>query len=211
MRFERMRSAGETCQGSGKPDHETVSTDLRSLTAAVTAGSVPVTGTSMISGEPYSAETSCPGPHDHCGDAVFFRNAKESAAALAAAILDALRREDARALRELRVSGGEFTQIIWPEIPQSRPPTNLRPMGAWFFLERYSIAGINEGLLEWGGRDLRLRRISFDIGGVHYPSFHLHHGVRIHVKTPEGDSAVVRFACSFAEHNGKWKVYTYKD
>jgi hypothetical protein len=130
---------------------------------------------------------------------------------LAIFILEALWKRDSRALQGVRVTLDEFSRIMWPEFPQSRPACNSTAEFAYFFLDRTCHQGIGTGLENWGGRDLRLDGIAYTVGRSPYTNFTLYDGVELHVSDVDGRTAVVRFARSFAERKGVWKVYTYKD
>ncbi len=130
---------------------------------------------------------------------------------LAQAILDALRSEDFNALQTLRITPDEFAEIMWPEFPQSRPLCNNRVDDVFFFLDRTCHSGLTLGLSLWGGQDLRLLGITYQVGRAPYANFTLYHGVNIHVLRPDGTEATIRFVRSFAERKGIWKIYSLKD
>jgi hypothetical protein len=140
-----------------------------------------------------------------------FTGGETSPERLAQAILDALKAEDFNVLRALRVTPDEFADIMYPEFPESRPLCNSDASTAYFFLDRTSHSGCTLGLSIWGGQDLRLLGIEYAIGRAPYTNFTLYHGVRIHVLKPNGEEGVIKFVRTFAERNGIWKVYTYKD
>jgi hypothetical protein len=140
-----------------------------------------------------------------------FTGGMGSAEELALYILDALRKNDSRALEAIRVTPDEFTRIMWPEFPQSRPYCNSTAEFAFFFLDRTSHQGVGLGMTTWGGKDLRLDGISYTGGRSVYTNFTLFNGVELQVSDPDGQAGVVRFAQCFAERKGSWKVYTYKD
>lgn len=134
-----------------------------------------------------------------------------SAEDLALWILDALAAADREQLKALLITPEEFREILWPEFPESRPITRLEARDAWFFLERTSLAGINQALNLVGGTPLELERITYEVGFAPYTNFALYHGARIHARRPGGEPIVLDFADSFVECRGVWRVYTYKD
>ena len=134
-----------------------------------------------------------------------------SAEDLALWILGALRENDKEQIKALHVTYEEYQEILWPEFPESRPITRLEHKDAWFFHERTSIAGINQGLNLHGGEPLEFDRITYDIGYAPYTNFNLYHGIRVHALRPSGEAVVVDFIESFIECRGTWKVYMYKD
>lgn len=142
---------------------------------------------------------------------IAFGTGAASADELVILILEGLRTGDVELLKSLRVDYGEFSEILWPEFPQSRPATNLQPGNAWFFLDRQSAAGMTRAIRRWEGRDFRLDRIEYEVGFAPYTNFNLFHGISLHVRERNGEARVLRFADTFAECGGRWKVYTYKD
>jgi len=142
---------------------------------------------------------------------VSFETGAASIDELAILILEGLRTGDRDLLKSLRVNYGEFSEILWPEFPQSRPATNLQPGNAWFFLDRESAAGMARAIRRWEGRHFSLERIEYEKGFAPYTNFNLLHGIRLHVREQNGELRVLPFAESFAECGGRWKVYTYRD
>ena len=174
----------------------------------------------------YSPLTRSPGyypPNDPEADAVQrgrriapkvdlpFTGGEGSPEKLALAILEGVRNGDSDALQTLRVTQKEFSEIMWREFPQSRPICNSDAETAYFYLDRECHSGIGLGLSHWGGQDLRLLGVTYSIGRAPYTNFTLYRGVQIHVILPNGEEGVVKFVRTFAERNGIWKVYAYKD
>jgi hypothetical protein len=141
----------------------------------------------------------------------FLKDGMPSAESLARAILEAVEAGDARQLSRLRIDFEEFSRILWPEFPQSRPVTHAEAEDAWGFLHRECSEGISRGLQDWGGMKLDFQRLSFSIGLGRYTNFDLYQGVQIHVVTCAGAAAVVDFAHTFVAQDGVWKVYICKD
>jgi hypothetical protein len=140
-----------------------------------------------------------------------FQGGMKSPEDLALYILDALRRRDSRSLQSVRVTLTEFSEIMWPEFPQSRPYCNSNAEFAYSYMDRTSVQGENLGLSNWGGLDLRLEGIAYPGGRSRYANFTLYNDVELHVRDAEGRSGVIRFVRCIAERKGVWKVYTYKD
>jgi hypothetical protein len=129
---------------------------------------------------------------------------------LARRIVRLVQRADRDGLRDLMIDQKEFTQILWPEFPQSRPATNWSGGEAWFFHDAKSESGIGEGVDLYGGSDLGYESVTCDVGRAPYTNFTLYHGIHIHARTPSGEPVTLDFAQSFVECNGSWKVYIYK-
>jgi hypothetical protein len=140
-------------------------------------------------------------------------NGAESAEWLARDILGALARKDRQTLTDRRINFHEFADILWPEMPQSRPATNITAEDAWFFHVRSSVSAMDAMLAQWGGTPLEFTRLTFDAdGGVtHFPNYALYRGVNIHAITGNGREVVLRYARDFIVKDGVWKVFIYKD
>lgn len=133
-----------------------------------------------------------------------------SAEALATKILSAIRADDSQALHALLVSEREFARIFWPEFPQSRPATNLKAEDAWFFHNGSCHDGVSEIVSAFGGQELRLDRVRATKGRLDFANFDLYDGIVIDAVDANGASVSVPWAITFAERNGRWKVYMYK-
>jgi hypothetical protein len=140
-----------------------------------------------------------------------FVGGASSAEELALQILDALRAKDKKALNALRITSDEFGEILWPEFPASRPITRLKAGDAWFFLDADCVKGANAGMDALGGTNLIFDSISYEVGKAPYRNFTLYDGVRILAHTAEGHRVDVTFARTFAQRNGTWKVYAFKE
>ena len=140
-----------------------------------------------------------------------FTGSKSSPELLAEGILDALQARDIQGLLALGITSKEFADIMYPEFPESRPICNSDASTAFFFLDRTNHSGCNLGLSNWGGQDLQLQGIRYTVGRAPYTNFTLYRGVSIYVIRPNGEEGVIKFARTFAERNGTWKVYSYKD
>ncbi len=173
-----------------------------------------------------SALTSSPGyvpPNDPEADAVRtgkrvvgkidlpFTGGESTPERLAIRILAAVEASDMNALQALRVNADEFTQILWPEFPQSRPITNAKVGDVWFFLDQRCHGGISAGLTDWGGQKLELLGLTYEVGRAPYTNFTLYDGVRLHVRAESGEEFALKFVGTLAERNGVWKVYAYTD
>jgi hypothetical protein len=142
---------------------------------------------------------------------VAFMAGEPTAEDLARAVLTALENGDSKRLHDLRVTAQEFAEILWPEMPQSRPITNTRAEDAWFFVDAGSHSGMSAALAAWGGTHLELVSLRYDTGRASYTNFNLYRGVRIRARTAAGEEVDVDAVATFAECGGVWKVYAFKD
>jgi hypothetical protein len=134
----------------------------------------------------------------------------DSAEDLARSILTAVRASDTKALHSLRVSNREFARIFWPEFPQSRPATNVQADDAWFFHDASCHDGVSEIVTQFGGRHLELFEVQCRKGRLDYANFDLYDDIVIEAVDSRGERISIPWAATFAERNGKWKVFLFK-
>lgn len=141
-----------------------------------------------------------------------FEIASNSIEELVGQILAALRSDDRHVMKALQITEPEFTSILWPEFPESRPGPGVPPGEAFFFLDRACNSGISTGMSGWGGQDLKAVRVRFDVGVQRFTNFNLYEGFRIFaVPAAGGPETELGFVRTIVERNGRWKVYGFKD
>ncbi len=134
----------------------------------------------------------------------------ESADALAQAVLDRILWNEFDPLLDLRISKEEFRDLFWPEFPTSRPVTNVHADEAWSFQDADSRDGVTGMLSEHGGKELHLTGLRFEVGFAPYTNFNLYRGAVIEAVDDRGEPVVIRAATTFAERNGRWRIFTFK-
>lgn len=135
-----------------------------------------------------------------------------SAEDLSRRILEAIWAEEMRALLDLSIDFREFSEILWPEFPQSRPITGIQAEDSWAFLFRSISSGIDRMFQEYGGQALEFRGLTFSKGLTRYPNFDLIQGVEIHAYSKAREQeVVVEHVHTFVEKDGVWKIYILKD
>jgi hypothetical protein len=129
---------------------------------------------------------------------------------LARAILRASAAGDRSTLARLCVSRKEFSNILWPEFPQSRPVTGAKADDGWYFLVRRNEGGVGRLLSDWNGTPLTLVRI--ERGELdRYKNFRLHRELTIVAKTPGGEIVRIDDLRTVAERKGVFKIYSMRD
>jgi hypothetical protein len=126
-------------------------------------------------------------------------------------ILDLVYFNQYQELLDLRVSRQEYDEFIWPELPQSRPITNMKSSDGWKFHDADCRDAVKAALSYWGGKELRLADVEFTEGIAQYANFNLLRGVRIHAVDAADRDVIMTIAPIFAERNGRWKVYHFKE
>ena len=130
---------------------------------------------------------------------------------LAREILAGLERSDEKALHSLRVTHEEFERIVWPELPQSRPVTNIPFSEVWGFATAQSLAGASRAIGVYGGKHLTLLRIDYSRAEP-FRNFTLLRDVRILIREPvQGRVIGLSLAPSVVERHERYKALIFKD
>jgi hypothetical protein len=129
--------------------------------------------------------------------------------ALAERVLGALAARDITALQALPLSEGEFRDVVWPELPASRPDANVPLDYAWRTLAQNSRGHLAKTVHEHGGRRYRLLRVQFDGGSTSFRSFTVHRRARLVVRDAEGRERQLRLFGSVLERDHEFKLFSY--
>ncbi len=143
-----------------------------------------------------------------CNSAPPLANTKESAEALAAAVLDALASSDRSALEGLALSEQEFRDHVWPALPATRPERNLPFSYVWGDLNQKSRNMLSATVSTHGGTRYVLRRVTFS-GVTEYPGYRVHREATFAVRDATGADMDIRVCGSMIEESGAWKVFSY--
>ena len=131
--------------------------------------------------------------------------------ALARLLLEALQVGDEHALHALRLTRAEFNTILWPELPESRPITHITSDDAWEMSEGQSQAGVKRAVGTWGSHQLELVTLETS-EPVSYRNFRLlRQVVLVCQDRSTGNEVRLKFAPSFLERHGRYKVVTFRD
>ena len=133
----------------------------------------------------------------------------DSAEAAARAVLEALAARDIGTLAHLAVTEHEFREIIWPELPSSRPEINLPVAYAWGTLAQNSQGSLASTLAAHGGRRYTLVTLRVTGRSTRYDTFTVHRDVALDVTDDAGVRRQVRVFGSLLERNGRWKVFSF--
>jgi hypothetical protein len=135
-----------------------------------------------------------------------------SQTALVERFLDALRKNDASALHDLRVTEAEYLSVILPGSVEPGQPLRAWPQDAnryfWGILDtksRYSEAHLLE---EYGGRTYQRKATEFAKGTKTYATYNAYRQLRL-VLTGEDGEDVRLSTGSMAELGGQWKFISF--
>jgi hypothetical protein len=143
-----------------------------------------------------------------CGGASL-DNAQESPAALARAVLEALGRGDREALRRLALDEREFREIVWPELPASRPERNLPLEYVWTDLRTKSESALAQTLQVHGGKRYELLKVGFTGETSQYRSFLVQREALLELRDDSGRPQSLRLFGSVIQKDGRFKVFSY--
>jgi hypothetical protein len=123
--------------------------------------------------------------------------------------LDALREEDAVAIRSLAISSEEFAEFIWPRLPASNPKTNLTVEFVWNQMHMHSLADLGETFSRHKGKDYELVDIRFDKETEDYGSYKVHRDTRLLIADSEGRRKELSLFGSLLEMNDEFKIFSF--
>ena len=144
-----------------------------------------------------------------CGAPPPLANPEPSSEALAVAVLDALADSDTDRLAALALNGQEFRDVVWPELPASRPERGVPVSYAWGDLRQKSSNALRRLVARWGGHRLTLLEVAYDGETTHYDTFRVHRETRLRVLDETGQEIEMQFYGSTLVRGAEYKVFSY--
>lgn len=132
-----------------------------------------------------------------------------SAEEAAEAFLEALAADDVERMRSGALTGEEFADVVWPELPSSRPNHNVPLDYAWRDLNQKSTNSLRRVARRYGGRRYRLERVEFLSETTDYITFAVHRDARLVLVDEEGVTRRLRLFGSMIERGGRWKLFSF--
>jgi len=132
-----------------------------------------------------------------------------SAEEVAEVFLDALAGNDFDRMRAMALSEEEFADVVWPELPSSRPNRNLPLDYAWRDLNQKSTRSLRRISRDRGGKRFRLERVDFLEETTEYTTFSVHREASLTVIDEEGVRRRLRLFGSMIERGGRWKLFSF--
>ena len=136
-------------------------------------------------------------------------NTRPSPEALAAAVLDALADNDRDRLAALAVNGREFRDVVWPELPSSRPERGVPVSYAWADLRQKSSNALRRLVARWGGRRFTLLGVAWDGETTDYGPYRVHRETRLRLLDETGREVEMHFYGSTLVRGHEHKVFSY--
>ena len=133
----------------------------------------------------------------------------ESPEAAARAVLEGVAARNSDALLDLALDEHEFRQVVWPELPSSRPEVGLPVEYAWRQLHLNSRAQLAHTVDEHGGQRYELVSVHFRGETTRHETYTVHRETELVIRDSTGATRTVRLFGSLLERDGQWKVFSY--
>jgi len=129
--------------------------------------------------------------------------------AAADAFLEALAVNDRDRIEPLALDEDELREIVWPELPSSRPEHNVPFEYGWGDLHQKSRNALSFTLSKYGGRDFDLEEVMFKGETTDYESFSVHRETWLVVRNEEGRRGRLQLFGSMIERDGRYKLFSF--
>lgn len=136
-------------------------------------------------------------------------NTHPSSEALAAAVLDALADNDRDRLAALALDGQEFRDVVWPELPSSRPERGVPVSYAWADLRQKSSNALSRLVARWGGHRFTLLGVAWDGETTDHGAYLVHRETRLRLLDETGREVEMHFYGSTLVRGDEHKVFSY--
>ncbi len=144
-----------------------------------------------------------------CGAPPPLADTEPSSEALAGAVLDALAAGDADRLAGLALDGQEFRDVVWPELPASRPERGVPVSYAWADLHQKSSNALRRLVARWGGQRFTLLGVAYGGETTDYRTYRVHRETRLRVRDESGRETEMAFYGSTLVRGDEYKVFSY--
>lgn len=136
-------------------------------------------------------------------------NTFDSPMAVGTAVLDALQRRDAAALRALALTEQEFREHVWPELPVSRPERNVPFDYVWGQTAQRAADSLKQTMAQYEGKRFELLAVEFDGETTEYASFSVSRKTVLVVRNAAGEEERLRVFGSLLRQGDRYKVYSF--
>jgi hypothetical protein len=123
--------------------------------------------------------------------------------------LAALAAKDIEGLKELGVDEEEFRDVVWPELPSSRPDRNLTSDYVWRDLRQKSLSSLSRTVDHHGGRRYTLLEVLFRGETTAYETYNVHREAWLVVRDETGHRGRVQLFGSMIERHGDYKLFSF--
>jgi hypothetical protein len=139
-----------------------------------------------------------------------FADAAPSRDSLVARFVAALNARDTAAFRAMMLSRAEFAWLYYADHPLSKPPYEMPPWLMWQRAVTLSDNGLGTALAEYGGRRLRLERVTCPDSTPQVSGpLTLWNFCVTRMRSPAGETIEHRFFGTMVGRDGRWKFVSY--
>lgn len=174
------------------------------VTLCVSLLSVPVAGQTAAETEPAQATTASSEKEPIRSE---WRESKE---ALLRDVLRYLQAENLRGLAAITLDSADYQAVVWPELPISNPRNNIPFEFVFGRHNQLSRGGLLMKLKEFKGKHYELVRFEESPERDKYKAIRIVPIGKIVLRDATGKELPVRLIGSILEHNGRFKVFSYK-
>jgi hypothetical protein len=128
---------------------------------------------------------------------------------VAQAVVAGLTVSDANRLDSIAMTETEFRDVVWPELPASRPERNLPWDYVWQDLRGKSRRQLSGRLRAWDNQGFEVVRVDFAGQTTDYRTFRVHRDSVVTLRDKRGRQASRRLFGSMIEQRGRYKVFSY--
>lgn len=116
---------------------------------------------------------------------------------------------DREGLLALALTEAEFREVVYPELPASRPQRNTSADYLWRGLRQKSRNALAFTLDRHAGPPLELLAVDFLGETTDYGTYRVHRKTALTVRAPDGGKTVVRVFGSMIERGGEYKIFSF--
>ena len=116
---------------------------------------------------------------------------------------------DREGLLALALTEAEFREVVYPELPASRPERNTSADYLWRGLRQKSRNALAFTLDRHAGAPLELLAVDFLGETTDYGAYRVHRKTALTVRAPDGGKTVVRVFGSMIERGGEYKIFSF--
>lgn len=116
---------------------------------------------------------------------------------------------DREGLLALALTEAEFREVVYPELPASRPERNTSADYLWRGLRQKSRNALAFTLDRHAGPPLELLAVDFLGETTDYGTYRVHRRTALTVRNPDGGKTVVRVFGSMIERGGEYKIFSF--
>ena len=148
-------------------------------------------------------------PDSRAASAAPLPGSAETPEAMARLALERIASGDREGLLALALTGAEFREAVYPELPASRPERNTSADYLWRGLRQKSRNALAFTLDRYAGAPLELLAVGFLGETTDYGAYRVHRKTALTVRAPDGKKSVVRVFGSLIERGGEYKIFSF--